>query len=175
MRGRGSDVGSLNGLSEPPKFLCDEMLKGLARWLRAAGYDTALAPARSRDRALLDAARAQTRWLLSRDRKLLELRHAADWVRLLPPGSVPEWVCALNRWYGLDWQRAPFSRCLRCNTPLLEADSARRTEVPPQSRGHAKALRWCPHCQQLYWEGSHVRRMRAKLRRWDQTCRDHPG
>ncbi|NIO40077.1 MAG: hypothetical protein GTO41_07735, partial [Burkholderiales bacterium] len=22
------------------RFLCDEMLKGLARWLRAAGYDT---------------------------------------------------------------------------------------------------------------------------------------
>lgn len=147
------------------------MLKGLARWLRAAGYDTALATARSRDRALLGLARSEARWLLSRDHKLLEMRHAGDWVRLLPPGSVPDWVCALNRWYGLDWQWQPFSRCLRCNTPLLDADAARLAEVPPRSRATAGRLQWCPTCRQLYWEGSHVRRMQARLRQWDRTCR----
>jgi hypothetical protein len=26
-----------------PRFLCDEMLRGLGRWLRAAGYDTVIA------------------------------------------------------------------------------------------------------------------------------------
>jgi hypothetical protein len=26
-----------------PRFLCDEMLHGLGRWLRAAGYDTVIA------------------------------------------------------------------------------------------------------------------------------------
>lgn len=27
------------GSTDPPRFACDAMLGGLARWLRAAGYD----------------------------------------------------------------------------------------------------------------------------------------
>lgn len=154
-----------------PRFLCDEMLKGLARWLRAAGYDTSVPADRTGDRALLDQARAEQRLLLSRDRKLLELRDAAAWVRILPSESLPDWVCALNRWYDLDWQLRPFSRCLRCNTPLLEADAVQRSVIPARSRALGDAPRWCPHCRQLYWEGGHVRRMRERLRRWDRTCR----
>ena len=58
------------------KFLCDEMLANLARWLRAAGYDTLLAQQRASDRALLEQARTEDRWLLTRDHKLLEFRAA---------------------------------------------------------------------------------------------------
>lgn len=36
------------------RLLCDEMLIRLGRWLRAAGYDTAIATARGADRALVD-------------------------------------------------------------------------------------------------------------------------
>ena len=39
------------------KLLCDEMLKGLARWLRAAGHDTELAEDGTSDRALINHAR----------------------------------------------------------------------------------------------------------------------
>ncbi|RFA27009.1 hypothetical protein CAI21_15770 [Alkalilimnicola ehrlichii] len=35
-----------------PRLLCDEMLLRLARWLRAAGYDTALAVSGMQDRAV---------------------------------------------------------------------------------------------------------------------------
>ena len=30
--------------ARPPRFLCDPSLAGLARWLRAAGYEARLAP-----------------------------------------------------------------------------------------------------------------------------------
>jgi uncharacterized protein with PIN domain len=34
------------------RFLCDEMLAGLGRWLRIAGYDAAIAGPGRRDRDL---------------------------------------------------------------------------------------------------------------------------
>lgn len=147
------------------------MLKGLARWLRAAGYDAAQAPARSGDRVLVQQACSERRWLLSRDCKLLEIRDAARCVRLLPGASMMEWVCALNSWFELDWQRRAFSRCLRCNAPLTDADPALRGQMPVGSRSLPGPLRWCSHCRQLYWEGSHVRRMRSRLAQWNLLCR----
>ena len=39
------------------RLLCDEMLRGLGRWLRAAGHDVVIASGEP-DRALLDRAAA---------------------------------------------------------------------------------------------------------------------
>ena len=52
------------------RFFCDAMLASLARWLRAAGHDTALASASATDRAILDTCRAEARILVTRDRHL---------------------------------------------------------------------------------------------------------
>jgi uncharacterized protein with PIN domain len=58
---------------------------------------------------------------------------------------------------------ALFTRCILCNTPLtpLDADEAAR-RMPPGAEGPA---RLCATCGRVYWEGSHVRRMRAALER----------
>jgi uncharacterized protein len=34
---------AIPGVNGELRFLCDEMLRGLGRWLRAAGYDTVIA------------------------------------------------------------------------------------------------------------------------------------
>ena len=65
------------------KFLCDEMLRGLARWLRAAGYDTAVAEVGERDGALLARAVAEGRLLVTRDREMNERRGSDGTVVLL--------------------------------------------------------------------------------------------
>ncbi|HXH73192.1 MAG TPA: Mut7-C RNAse domain-containing protein, partial [Mariprofundaceae bacterium] len=68
----------------------------------------------------------------------------------------------------IDWLHAPFSRCLVCNRPLVPADPARLAEVPPFSREQATVLLSCSGCGRLFWDGSHVRRMRARLSDWQQ-------
>lgn len=55
------------------KLLCDEMLQGLGRWLRTAGYDTAIAA----DEALLSLAADQRRILLTCDRALADAASGA--------------------------------------------------------------------------------------------------
>ncbi len=148
------------------KFLCDEMLKGLGRWLRVAGYDTAIAGNGDGDRELLEQADREGRLLLTRDRKLLEFRDGPRLALLLTGNSLDDWVAQLNRRPGLDWGYRPFSRCLVCNEPLADAPGEDWAEAPPEARRLGGPLCRCPACRRLYWEGSHVRRMRRRLQAW---------
>jgi uncharacterized protein with PIN domain len=60
----------------------------------------------------------------------------------------------------------PFVRCTRCNA-LLEplAPEAAAARVPARVRErHARFLS-CPGCGRVYWEGTHVERMRRLVAR----------
>lgn len=159
--------GSISEL--PYKFLCDEMLNQLAHWLRAAGYDTKLASEGETDRNLLEKAIKENRLLITRDRKLTELRHASGTVMLLHSNNMQDCAQELQKTLSLNWLIQPFSRCLLCNTPLTLADSALINKVPMQSRVTVTQLFQCTHCNKLYWEGSHVRRLRHMFKQWMQN------
>lgn len=158
------------------QFLCDEMLKGLAKWLRAAGYDAALVDDAVTDREVLHRALLENRRLLTRDRKLCARRGAGEAVILLHGNSIDAWVCELNLTQGLDWQLAPFSRCVKCNVPLKTAAAEWRATLLDDTREMLEkkelSLYQCTACGRLYWEGSHVRRMHATLKRFDGMCRE---
>jgi len=145
------------------KFLCDEMLRGLGRWLRAAGYDTAIAGDGAADRDLLRQAADEARILVSRDRRLLEHRTAAGRVVLLAADGVDDCARELSTRLPIDWSYRPFSRCLLCNAPLVPAAASECAGPPPSVAGLPGSLHRCPRCDKIYWEGSHVRRMRARL------------
>jgi uncharacterized protein with PIN domain len=152
-------------MSAPPRLLLDEMLAALARWLRAAGYDAALAPPSAPDRILIDQCRSEDRVLVSRDRGLVG---EADGVRavLLPDGSLDHQAAALSRVLGLDWRLAPFTRCMMDNAPLRPATAEEIASMPETSRNRPGPFRACPRCGRLFWPGSHVRRMSERLERW---------
>ena len=145
------------------RLLCDEMLAGLARWLRAAGHDAALGPPRTSDRALVELARAENRLLLTRDRTLPHL--APDLVMLLPEPLEAQ-AELLARRLGLNWREAPFTRCLVDNTPLAPASAQALATLPAQTTRLPGPFSTCPVCRRLYWPGSHVRRMAARLNGW---------
>jgi uncharacterized protein with PIN domain len=152
-----------------PTFLVDEMLQRLGRWLRAAGYDTQIASRASADYYLLRQAIDAGRLLLTCDRKLLEHRRAAAHVILLSCSSLEQSIQELARQLPIDWQYKPFSRCLVCNTPLLTANAAQRQKTPASVRERALPTQYCPHCQRVFWEGSHVKRMRHQLDTWQHS------
>lgn len=157
------------------KFLCDEMLQRVGRWLRAAGYDTAIEAQGSSDRRLLERAFEEGRCLLTRDRKLLEHRGARETVVLLTGEDVEGCARELSERLGVDWQLNPFTRCLRCNTPLVSASAAQMHGIPPRARARVDHALYCPQCRQLYWEGSHVQRMRERLRQWQGAAKAPPA
>jgi uncharacterized protein with PIN domain len=147
----------------PVRFLCDEMLAGLGRWLRLAGYDTAIAGRGRRDRDLVAQAEAEERVLLTRDRRLVEIRAAAGRTILLSGDGIEACAEELARRLGVDWCRDPLSRCALCNEPLRPASRRLMTSLPPRVRGTGSPVRVCRRCRRLYWDGTHVRRIRRRL------------
>lgn len=140
------------------------MLGRLARWLRVLGYDTSY-DVELPDPVLVRLADAEDRIVLTRDRHLLrELRPArAHEVRQDDPLlQLRDVVTAL------DLPRPPelFTRCMLCNAPLRVLPAADALPLLPEGvRELPGPVRRCPACGRLYWDGSHVRRMRAALER----------
>jgi uncharacterized protein with PIN domain len=151
-------------MSDELHLLCDEMLGRLARYLRAAGHDTALASGGVQDRDLLAQAHREARRFLTRDRRIAEHKAAAGVAIILPRGSLDATAAALHARIGVDWLHAPFTRCLVDNTPLVTVPQSRADAVPRDVA--ARDARHCPACGRIYWAGSHHRRMRERLSAW---------
>jgi uncharacterized protein with PIN domain len=143
------------------RFLCDEMLLRLARLLRAAGYDTALAEGGQRDSELLRVARGENRVLVTRDKALAAAGHPRA-VLVSGRGAYAE-AESLSATLPIDWRLAPFSRCLVDNAPLHEASAGDLARVPAAAQDRSGPFHACPACGRVYWQGSHVRRLGERL------------
>lgn len=145
-------------VSSAPSFLADVMLGRLARWLRVLNYDTEYAS--GTDAEIAAQARAEGRYLLTRDRELAAATR--DINSFLVPSQVPlTQLKEVVEHFGLSVPEDLFQRCLMCNVPLQEIPVDARSEGPPG----AFPERRCPRCGRVYWEGSHTKRMRAALAR----------
>jgi uncharacterized protein with PIN domain len=147
-----------------PAFACDEMLGRLARYLRAAGYDTTLAQGGARDAEIVAHARSEGRTLLTRDRGIAEHAAARGIAIVLPTADLDRSAAILRHELGVDWLFRPFTRCLVDNAMLATAPAAHAVSLP-RDIDPAAALH-CPRCGRSYWAGSHHRRMLARLRAW---------
>lgn len=148
------------------KFLCDEMLQRLGRWLRTAGYDTEIISDGRDDFDILKLTRKKDRVLLTCDRALTEYRGAEKNVVLLETGSLDELAKQVSQKCQVNWQFHPFTRCLTCNTVLKAADDIQRKTIPDDVKQDFGDVFYCPSCNKVYWDGGHVQRMRTQLEKW---------
>ena len=144
------------------------MLQRVGRWLRAAGYDVAIAESGETDAVLIQQARYQQRLLLTRDRGIVQHHDADDYVVLLEANKLHELLREITERLGIDWHYRPFTRCMECNTPLIVAPADIVPRVPPEAIREDETLLYCPHCDKPYWCGSHVKRMRRQLDRFSR-------
>jgi len=142
------------------------MLQRLGRWLRAAGYDTVIATDAEPDYYLLRQAIEQDRLLVTRDRELSQHRSARDNVILLDCDSLEECAEELSRQVDIDWHHNPFTRCMVCNTLMSDATPEQLQNAPEDIRASTDAVFYCPECKQVFWDGSHVKRMQHHLDDW---------
>lgn len=148
----------------PRRFAADAMLGGLARWLRILGHDVAH-DASIEDGALVRSAVEEGRRILTRDRRLPDEWRIEGIVVLEAEAPFAQLEETVERLGLAPDEARPFTRCPRCNRPLEPAEPAEvRGEVPDGVHREQDTFRRCPACGQVYWEGSHVRRMRRRLR-----------
>lgn len=153
-------------MNNMPRFLCDEMLGHLCRYLRAAGYDTRLAREGASDAELLQQCHAEGRQFLTQDTLIHEHKAARDVAFILPPADLNHLATLVTEHYQLDWLRQCFTRCLLDNTLLAAADEAALTRVPQDVLESGQQLSRCPTCGRIYWQGSHYKRMQSRLAAW---------
>jgi uncharacterized protein with PIN domain len=173
---RSIDISSLRRAgadpSQPVRFAVDAHLGKLVSMLRLAGFDAVVM---DDDADLANCAAREDRVALTRDVVLLKrsvIRHGY-WVR----NTDPEWQFAevLER-FGISDGMNPFSRCLRCNTPLehVEAEEI-ADQLPPRTRTGFSEFRRCPGCGRIYWHGSHYAPLQRILERARHRLNGEPS
>jgi len=139
------------------------MLRWLGKWLRAAGYDTMTAEGGVPDRVVAAHCAIETRILLTKDRHLAATAKGVARVVLVAAGGIDEGAVVLRAALDLDWQHAPFTRCILDNRPLEPAPADLAARVPERLRSAAGPVQRCAECGRLDWPGGHVRRMQLRL------------
>lgn len=157
-----------------PRFLCDEMLGHLCRYLRAAGYDTLLACNGEADAELLEQCHREQRLFLTQDKLVQEHKAAQRIAIILPHAPLDQLAMQLGAMLRLDWLKHAFSRCLLDNTLLQAADESIKGRAPADILGNGEDILHCPHCDHIYWRGSHYKRMHARLARWQSARLSSP-
>ena len=155
-----------HALPVPKLFYCDAGLGGLARWLRAAGYESLWQPDID-DSHLLSEARRLSATILTTDSMLMERRLIRDRVIpalwLPPTRGIPAQLAAVFREFGLT-ARAP--RCMSCGGELHRVDKeASRDIIPPRTYRWLNDYFSCDRCGKLFWHGTHWHRIVATLGR----------
>ena len=145
-----------------PRVLCDAMLGSLARWLRLFGYDAEYSGAE--DGVLVERARREGRWLLTRDR---ELASVGPKTLLVRAEELDDQLVEVFTRLGLRPEvTLATARCSRCNGTLVELErSTAGSLVPPFVARTAPRFRQCSRCGTVYWPGSHTGRILARMQR----------
>lgn len=148
------------------RFACDAMLGGLARWLRAAGYDASW-QMKIGDRDLIHQADREGRTLLTSDTDIFNFAVVRDGkisALFVPHGlDVPDQLAFVMRKLSLDI-RTP--RCMACGGALVEIPKKQaRDRVPPRSFAWLDHFWECNGCRQVFWRGTHWQRISDELNR----------
>ncbi len=70
----------------------------------------------------------------------------------------------MNARFRLDAAFAPFTRCAHCNGVVVPTELADVADaVPAGARRGATRFSRCSDCRRVYWDGSHVVRMRERF------------
>jgi hypothetical protein len=154
---------------EAPRFIVDNNVGQLARWLRMMGYDTVFFSG-SDDSDMVAIARAEGRVILTRDTRIMKRRliTSGRLRAILITSDEPErQIKQVKEALNLDLRFRPFSLCLECNQPLVERSREQvKGRVPPYVFKTQDKYMECSACRRLYWRGTHWQAMNRRLDRF---------
>lgn len=141
-------------------FHCDAGLGGLARWLRASGYDAAFWPGIDDDQ-LLRKVLGTGSILLSSDTRLFDrgvLASSAIAGLLVPVSFKKREQLSFVR-NELELPLKP-PRCMACGGRFVKVDKESvRERIPPRTYPWLDGYFVCRRCGQLFWKGTHWTRI----------------
>lgn len=145
------------------KFIADRMLGRLAKWLRAFGLDVYYD--RNVDRSsLIRIAREEERVILTRAQNFNQLKHIPSYYLVNSEVLEDQLREITTHFKKLNLKGGSFTRCMECNV-LLNKISKKDVlgKVPQMAYDFHDDYMFCPKCNRIYWEGTHVEKMRRVL------------
>lgn len=148
------------------KFIADNNVSKLARWLRLIGYDTLLFREKD-DGQMIKIALSENRVILTKDTQFIKRRLVTNGtLRTIhitqddPKLQVQEVVRTLN----LNYHFKPFSLCLECNQVLIARGKEDvKSLIPAHVFETQTQYTECSTCHRIYWPGTHWQAMVKKL------------
>ena len=146
-----------------PRFVLDVHLGRLAAYLRMLGFDALYRNDYSDEELAETAGGEERRILLTRDAGLLKRSMVTHGYYVRETDARGQLREIVQR-FDLTRLCRPFTRCMRCNTPLEDAAKEEvAAELPPRTAEAHQEFRRCPGCGRVYWKGAHYRRMLGML------------
>lgn len=143
------------------------MLGKLTRWLRMLGHDVEYSSEALSDKQLIENAKAEQRVLLTRDLELYKqaVMHGAE-AFLVEGATEAEKLASLAKRFNLKLEfDVKVSRCPKCNSQIRPiAKDAVKERVPEGTLANYDEFWECPNCGQVYWQGTHWKRIKETLR-----------
>ncbi len=148
------------------KFIVDNNVGKLAKWLRMMGFDT-LFFAGSDDHLMITTALAEDRVILTRDTQIMRRRVVTSGrlkVVLIESDDPEQQKRQVIETLNLCSQLKACTVCLECNHPLEERSKQQVQDlVPPYVFQTQSQYMECPACHRIYWRGTHWQAMTRRL------------
>jgi len=141
-------------------FVAENTLGKLAKWLRMLGFDTLY------EKEPIAEKRCEAgRIRLTRTRRVVK-QYSPEHVIFIAPDGFFEQIRQVVATLGLTQADIdPFTRCIRCNTPIESIDkSSVFGQVPDYIWETQDGFNRCPRCNRVYWPGSHTAQSLARIR-----------
>ncbi len=140
------------------KFICDEMLGSMAKWLRIFGYDTKYVK-NMKDEEIAKIAREEKRILLTRDKKLAARFEKSIY---LENNGLKNQLKRIIKELALKIDdKNLLTRCIICNEKIEKIDKEKvKGRVPEHVYESHEEFYICPKCQRIYWIGTHFKNMK---------------
>ncbi|CAA7391909.1 unnamed protein product [Spirodela intermedia] len=171
---------SAGGGDECPRFLCDVMVEGLAKYLRCVGIDAAIPSVKKPEpRQLIEQAHKEKRVILTRDAKLLKHQYLiGNQVYKLKSLIKNDQLLEVIETFQLKISEEQLmSRCSKCNGRFIQKPlsieeavaASKGFQVIPNCLFKRDLEFWqCMDCGQLYWEGTQYQNA---VQRFTNVCK----
>ncbi len=145
-----------------PKFLLDENLNRLAKWLRMLGYDATIYKSVSIPNKLR-LTKKERRIYLTRSPKTAKLKEKFSRF-LIRTVDHQQQLGELKKFLKFD-DNFLFTRCIECNRKLEKISKEKiKGIIPPYIYETFIEFTICRKCGKVYWQGSHYASMKRQLK-----------
>jgi len=142
------------------KFLLDENLGRLAKWLRMLGYDTIVPKSISIDRKISLCIK-ERRIFLTRSKRIAKRRE--QFIRMMiTEKSYKKQLYQLREL--INFENELSTRCLECNNFLQPIDTKFINNIVPEMvLNNFSKFKICRKCGKIFWKGTHYQAMKREL------------